>query len=143
MNGGICTMRFVVPGLLLAALVAAPASAHSIVRPLGQIILEDQANPVTGGGLRTVSRGERFAIACGCLNGERDVRVVLTTSERSDEKPLGFKKLLVTEEQFQKGAIRVRVPDSPDLVNHTFDVKVYVVGPKSVRACDAGLVRIG
>src|SRR5690348_15264348 len=109
-------MRFVVPGLLLAAVIHAPAEAHSFVRPLGQIILEDQGNPVTGGGLRTVAPGERFAIACGCLTGERDVRVVLTTSGKSGEKPLGFRKLLVTEEQLDKGAVHVRVPDSPDLV---------------------------
>jgi len=135
-------MRFVL-GLLLALCGLAPASASSFVKPLGQIILDDQVNPVTGGGPRTIAPGEKFAIACGCLSGERDVRVVFMTAKNSDEKPLGFKRLLVTGEQLDKGAVRVRVPETPSLANHTFDVRVYVVGPKSVRACDAGRLKIG
>jgi len=139
---GNCKMRFVL-GLLLAVFGLAPASASSFVKPLGQIILDDQVNPVTGGGPRTIAPGEKFAIACGCLSGERDVRVVLMTAKNHDEKPLGFKRLLVTEEYLENGAVRVRVPETPSLANHTFDVRVYVVGPKSVRACDAGRVKIG
>ena len=135
-------MRFVL-GLLLALSGLSPASASSFVKPLGQIILDDQANPITGGGLPTIAPGKEFAIACGCLSGERDVRVVLMTAKSPDEKPLGFKKLLVTGEQLENGAVRVRVPETPSLANHTFDVRVYVVGPKSVRACDAGRVKIG
>ena len=135
-------MRRVVFGLLVSLGLAQPALAEATGKSGGAIVLGNHGNQA-GGVLPTISPGEEFAIACGCLHGQRDVRVVLANEAKPDETPLGFRKLLVTEEEIDHDALRVRVPAAPNLSNHTFDVRVYVVGPHSVRACDAGRLRIG
>ena len=38
--------------------------------------------------------------------------------------------------------VRIRVPDMPDLVNHTVTLKVYVTDSKGTTACNAGHLRI-
>jgi hypothetical protein len=90
----------------------------------------------------SIAPGGQFAVNCGCLGSRGDVRVVFTFSQQHDELPTGYKKMLVTSERVEKGAVRVTVPTAPSLANHTVEVKVYVVGGNAVRACDAGKVRI-
>ena len=51
-------------------------------------------------------------------------------------------KVLATDEQLGKYGVRVRVPDVPDLPNHTVNLNVYVVDNDKSRACDGGHVRV-
>jgi hypothetical protein len=135
--------RFLVLGILGSiGLVSTPAMADTLVKPLGKIILLDGSAVGASGQLPTIPRGEQFAVACGCLSGQGDVRVVLAIAGEPDEKPLGFKKLLVTDERMENGDLRIRVPEAPSLANHTVDVKVYVVGRRDVHSCDAGRVKV-
>jgi hypothetical protein len=133
-------MRFLLIQLLVVvALGSTPAMASAFVRPTGKIILLD-ASDGRGADVPSVSRGEQFAVDCGCLGSRGDVRVVLALG--SDEKPTGFRRMLVTDERVDHGALRVRVPDAPSLAKHTVDVRIYVVGADGIRACDAGKVKI-
>jgi hypothetical protein len=50
--------------------------------------------------------------------------------------------VLATRQRVSHGAVHIRVPDLPDLSNHTVDVKVFVVGSKGTTRCDAGRVKI-
>jgi hypothetical protein len=124
--------------LAVAVLASTPAMASAFVRPTGKIILLDAAEG-RGTDVPSVSRGEQFAVDCGCLSSAGDVRVVLAL--RSDEKPTGYSRMLVTKERVDHGSLRVTVPDAPSLARHTVDVKIYVVGADGTRACDAGKVK--
>jgi hypothetical protein len=130
---------FVIEVLAVAALASTPAMASAFVKPTGRIILLDPSDG-RGADVPSVSRGEQFAVDCGCLDSRGDVRVVLALG--SDEKPTGFRRMLVTDERVDHGALRIRVPDAPSLARHTVDVRIYVVGADGIRACDAGKVRI-
>jgi hypothetical protein len=94
-----------------------------------------------------VSPGEEIGIACDALEytaPDNDVRVVLTISAAptGDAPAPGYKKVLATNEQLTKGAVHVRIPDTPDLANHTVAVAVYVVNDGQARGCDAGHMHI-
>lgn len=92
-----------------------------------------------------VNPGDQIGIACDALiesDAESDVRVVLTISAQPGDVGPGYKKVLATDEQVANGAVRVRIPMAPDLVDHTVNVNVYVVGDKSTQSCDAGHMKI-
>ncbi len=132
-------------GLSALALMSAPAAATGAriqastpetIAPLGS---GDEVVPV-------VAPGEEIGIACDALEytaPANDVRVVLTISSApSDTASLGYKKVLATNEQLTKGTVRVTIPKTPDLANHTVHVDVYVVNAEGARDCDAGHMRI-
>lgn len=101
---------------------------------------DDEALPV-------VSPGEEIGIACDALQYTapgNDVRVVLTIAAAPSDTATapGYKKVLATNEELTKGAVHVRIPDTPDLVNHIVAVSVYVVNGDAARNCDAGHMRI-
>jgi|HubBroStandDraft_6_1064221.scaffolds.fasta_scaffold792776_1 hypothetical protein len=89
--------------------------------------------------------GDQIAIACGALeqrSADSDVRVVLTISAVPGESGPGYKKVLATDAQLLKDAVRVRIPSVPDLAEHTVDLNVYVVDDKGSQQCDAGHMKI-
>jgi hypothetical protein len=93
----------------------------------------------------SVMPGDQIAIACGALeqrSAESDVRVVLTISAVPGESVPGYKKVLATDSQLLKDAVRVRIPDVPDLEDHTVDLNVYVVDDKGSHQCNAGQMKI-
>jgi len=93
----------------------------------------------------SVMPGDQIAIACGALeqrSAESDVRVVLTISAVPGESAPGYKKVLATDAQLLKDAVRVRIPDVPDLEDHTVDLNVYVVDDKGSQQCNAGQMKI-
>ena len=95
------------------------------------------------GALPTLARGAQFGVDCdGMVSDHADVRVVLKLAAVPDQQPTGYKKLLATDQHVEHGVLRVRVPDTPGLANHTVDVQVYVVDDRGARACNAGRVRI-
>jgi hypothetical protein len=92
-----------------------------------------------------VSPGDPIGIACTALsksNPQSDVRVVLTISAQPGDTPPDYNKVLATDEQIAHGAVRVKIPSTPDLEDHLVNVDVYVVGDKSVQSCDAGHLKI-
>jgi hypothetical protein len=132
-------------GLCSLALMSTPAAAtgaqiqassRETIAPLGN---GDEVVPV-------VAPGEEIGIACDALEytaPNNDVRVVLTISAAPTDTPSpGYKKVLATNEQLTKGAVRVTIPEMPDLANRTVHVDVYVVNAQGARDCDAGHMRI-
>jgi hypothetical protein len=89
--------------------------------------------------------GDNIEIACEAVEkraADSDVRVVLTISAMPGESAPGYQKVLATDEQLLKDAVRVRIPELPTLEDHTVGVDVYVVGTTSAEHCDAGQVKI-
>ena len=92
-----------------------------------------------------VSPGEQIGIACGALSVAQqnsDVRVVLTISAAPGDAPTGYNKVLATDQQVSKGSVHVKVPNTPEIANHTYDMSVYVMGSKGAQSCDAGSVKV-
>ena len=112
------------------------ASSPESIAPLGS---GDEVVPV-------VAPGDEIGIACDALQytaPNNDVRVVLTISSvPSDTASPGYKKVLATNEELTKGAVHVKIPETPNLANHTVHVDVYVVNATGARDCDAGHMRI-
>jgi len=91
--------------------------------------------------IKKVTRGDKLAIACDGVDLSGDVRVVLNVSE-SGAKKLGYKGVLATDQSRSQGHLQIRVPDAPDLANHTVNLKVFVMNGETATACDAGKVRV-
>jgi len=134
------------PVLAAAALAgAAPALAAepevTMTKPAALPPPVDDSGEV----IPTVAPGEEIAIACRALEytkPDSDVRVVLTISATPGENPTGYNAVMATNEQILNGAVRVKVPDAPDLQNHTVNLNVYVVSPADERSCDAGHIKV-
>jgi hypothetical protein len=93
----------------------------------------------------SVTPGDQIAIACDAVeqrNAGSDVRVVLTISAMPGESVPGYKKVLATDEQLLKDAVRVRIPTVPELTDHTVDLNVYVVSDTGAHHCDGGHMKI-
>ena len=137
-------MRKVAFGLALAVTVAAsPAFGAPDAKPTGKIILFQPTDFRADGDLPTLTRGEQFGVACGCMGrADADIRVILNLASTPSQLPTGYKRLMATDQRVENGALRVRVPDAPGLANHTVDVQVYVVGSRGAHACDAGRIKI-
>src|ERR1041385_1601424 len=133
-------------GLVLlsgAVLAACPAAAQTPAPPV-------KGSQIVGPGVGSevvpdVAPGDEIAIACAPIEQRgvnSDVRVVLTISAMPDEVSPGYKKVLATDEQLGKYGVRVRVPDIPDLPNHTVNLNVYVVDHESNLSCDGGHLKV-
>ncbi|HSC19409.1 MAG TPA: hypothetical protein VLC74_10880 [Rhizomicrobium sp.] len=91
-----------------------------------------------------VAPGDEIAVACAPIeqrDADADVRVVLTISAMPSEASPGYKRVLATDQQLNKYGVRVRVPNVPDLPDHTVNLNVYVVG-QSTRGCDGGHLKV-
>ena len=92
-----------------------------------------------------VTPGDNIMIACDAVQkraADSDVRVVLTISAVPGEAAPGYAKVLATDEQLLKDAVRVRIPQLPNLEDHTVGLDVYVVGSANAEHCDAGHMKI-
>lgn len=92
-----------------------------------------------------VTPGDNIMIACDAVEkraADSDVRVVLTISALPGETAPGYAKVLATDEQVLKDAVRVRIPQLPSLEDHTVGLDVYVVGAANDEHCDAGHMKI-
>ena len=126
----------------LAGIVALTLSAPAYAQLPGTITPfvpgEDEIVP-------NVVPGDQISIACGAVEqrtADSDVRVVLTISAVPGESAPGYQKVLATDEQLLKDAVRVRIPEIPDLEDHTVALNVYVVSDKGSQHCNAGHVKI-
>ena len=96
-----------------------------------------------GAGVPTVTRGTQFAISCdGIKSSGDDVKVVMSITSAPGDEDTGYAAVLATQQTVERHAVHVQVPDVPNLANHTVSVRVYVTNGKSIKACDAGRVRI-
>ena len=89
--------------------------------------------------------GDNIVIACDAVEkraADSDVRVVLTISAMPGESTTGYAKVLATDELLLKDAVRVRIPQIPNLEQHTVGLDVYVVGSANAEHCDAGHMKI-
>ena len=89
--------------------------------------------------------GDDVAIACDAIErvaDPSDVRVVLTIAAEPGDSSPGYKKILALNEKVTGSAVHLKVPNAPDLANHTVDLSVYVVdGPKNTD-CEGGKYRV-
>jgi hypothetical protein len=91
-----------------------------------------------------VAPGDEIVVACAPIEqreANSDVRVVLTIAAMPSESSPGFKKVLATDEQLNKYGVRVRVPNVPELPDHTVNLDVYVVGQQT-HDCDGGHLKV-
>lgn len=115
------------------AAIAQLPSAHAPIFPKNETSAFD------------VNPGDNILIACEAVErraADSDVRVVLTISALAGEPGPGYAKVLATDEQILKDAVRVRIPDLPNLADRTVGLEVYVVGSDTAEHCDAGQVKI-
>jgi hypothetical protein len=129
-------------GLAAGALIAAaPAFAQSPPPPspnIKKIVSSDTLTP-------DLALGDDVAIACDAIErvaDPSDVRVVLTIAAEPGDSSTGYKKILALNEKVTGSAVHLKVPNAPDLANHTIDLSVYVVnGPKNTD-CEGGKYRV-
>src|SRR6185312_15289730 len=89
--------------------------------------------------------GEDLAIACEAIErvaDPSDVRVVLTIAAMPGDTSPGYKKILAINEKVTGSAVHLKVPNAPDLANHTIDLAVYVADGTKNNDCDGGKYRI-
>lgn len=137
-------MRNLMTCLVGAAALAltGPALADAAKSAPGKIAAAGLAN---GEVVPTVLPGDDIAITCDALaasDANSDVRVVLTISAMPGESKAGIKRVMATNEEVTRGAVRVRVPQLPALDDRTVNLDVYVVDEKGSKSCDAGHVKI-
>jgi hypothetical protein len=92
-----------------------------------------------------VAPGDQIGIACDALQVAQqnsDVRVVLTVSAVPGDSMPSYQKVLATDQQLSKGSLQVKVPNTPDIGNHTYDLTIYVMDKKGSQTCDAGHVKV-
>lgn len=119
------------PGLTAIAQLPSAATATSV---------QNEPKPYPD-----VIPGDNIMIACDAVEkraADSDVRVVLTISALPGETEPGYAKVLATDEQLLKDAVRVRIPQLPSLEDHTVGLDVYVVGSANDEHCDAGHMKI-
>ena len=126
--------------LLGAVMTAAPAVAQmpAINSRLQRVAPE-------GGALTDLAPGDDMAVACDAIKlavDPSDVRVVLTIAIAPGETGTGYQKILAVNQKVENGAVHLKVPDAPNLENHTVDLKIYVVGGQRNEDCEGGRYRI-
>lgn len=95
------------------------------------------------GDVPQIHRGQQLGIACSAAGREgSEVRVVMQFDPMPGETPTGYGAFLITEQTVEDGLVHVRVPDMPDVANHTVDVKVFVTDEAGTASCDAGRIKI-
>lgn len=127
---------------LAATCFALPVAAQAPARAVASLV--GMPSAARGEVVPDVAPGDEIVVACAPIqerDANADVRVVLTISAIPSETPPGYKKVLATEEQLNKYAVRVRVPNVPNLPDHTVNLDVYVVG-QNTSACDGGHLKV-
>jgi hypothetical protein len=137
-------MRLMTFGCTLAAAILTSLSATASDQLSTSGTASTYAPAQLGGSEVTlVDRGQDLAIQCGCLDlPGTDVSVVMALDPVQGETPTGYQKVLLTDETVGGHAVHVRVPDIPDLVNHTVTLRIYVTDAHGTTACNAGHLRI-
>lgn len=104
-----------------------------------------QIAPGIDAAVPNLALGEDVAISCDAIErvaDPSDVRVVLTIAAIPGETSPGYKKILAINEKVTGSAVHLKVPNAPDLANHTVDLAVYVADGTKNNDCDGGKYRI-
>ncbi|MFL5236362.1 MAG: hypothetical protein ACJ8EL_01925 [Rhizomicrobium sp.] len=139
-------MKKIQTGLFLvmtAALLASPVHAQVPIHSASATAIAGLENGTEI--VPSVVPGDEIVVACAPIEqreANSDIRVVLTIAAMPSEVPPGYKKILATDEQVGRYGVRVRVPNVPDLPEHTVNLNVYVVGENSSHDCDGGHLRV-
>jgi len=142
-------MRLALRGFLAGSVVvcaatgaqASPPVSSELMLPLsGGISTYANTDDKTGGSIPSVGRGQMLGVACAKVDRASDVRVVLALAP--NEAPTGYTGVLATDQTITKNAVHIRVPDVPDLAQHTVKIRVYVTDSKGIRTCEAGRVKV-
>ena len=135
-------MKLVSIGCVLTAMVlSAGPSAANEVQSAGHYAYA--TGDLAGSDITPVNRGQSLAIACENIGApDADVRVVMALDSVKGEEPTGYEAVLLTGQTVEGHAVRVRVPDVPDLLNHTVTLRVYITDAKGTTSCNAGHLRI-
>jgi hypothetical protein len=136
----------------LGGLIAVAGTALIVTPVFAQTALQTPKKAIIGSidnfgseVVPNVEPGEQIMIACAPIehrDANADVRVVLTIAAAPTDVPAGYKRVLATDEELGKYGVRVRVPDLPNLPDHTVNLDVYVMNGDTHRSCDAGHVRV-
>lgn len=125
-----------------AAFAVAPAFAQG---PAPAVKVQQTEGVAVAYDAPALAPGDEVTIACDAIErvaDPSDVRVVLTIAAIPGDSTPGYKKILALNEKVTASSVRLKVPDAPDLANHTVDLSVYVVdGPKRTD-CDGGKYRV-
>ena len=124
-------------GMLLSA------SAFAQTPPVNDKV--KQIAPGSNEPVPNLALGEDVAISCEAIErvaDPSDVRVVLTIAALPGETSTGYKKILAINEKVMGSAVHLKVPNAPDLANHTVDLAVYVADGTKNNDCDGGKYRI-
>jgi hypothetical protein len=117
--------------------VSALACADEIRLPAGEsIAVQDNG----GGTIPHAARGQYLGLACA--NVEKDGAVSVVLFPDNNASPTGIAGVLATEQKVEPGMVHVRVPDFPELADHTLHVKVFFHDAGGSHICDGGNVKI-
>ena len=116
------------------AALASPPYANELMLPAGG------AKPAPA--VPQVARGQFLGLACAGVDRATSDAVRVVLSFVGGEPDTGYAGVLATDQTISGGTVHVRVPDLPDMAEHTVRVKVYVTDRAGVHSCDAGRVRI-
>lgn len=118
---------------ICASAAALPPYANELMLPTGG------APPASS--LPKAVRGQFIGVACANVElvASDAIRVVMYFA--ANDAP-GYSGVLATDMQITSGTVHVRVPDTPDIAEHTMRVKVYYLDASGRHMCDAGKVRI-
>lgn len=109
-------------------------------------LLNDKFKQIAGPeAVPSLAPGEDLAISCEAIErvaDPSDVRVVLTIAAMPGDTSPGYKKILAINEKVTGSAVHLKVPNAPDLANHTIDLAVYVADGTKSNDCDGGKYRI-
>ena len=104
-----------------------------------------QIAPGNSEAVPNLAPGDDLAISCEAIErvaDPSDVRVVLTIAALPGDTSPGYKKILAINEKVTGSAVHLKVPNAPDLANHTVDLAVYVADGTKSNDCDGGKYRI-
>jgi hypothetical protein len=127
----------IVTATITTAALASPPYANELMLPAGGM-----AQAPTKASVPSVARGQFIGLACANVERAADDAVRVVMSLASNEPSTGYAGVLATEQTISGKTVHVRVPDLPELAQHTVRVKVYVTDRSGVHSCDAGRVKI-
>lgn len=133
-------MRWI--GLALAAIglgtpaFASPPYVNELMLPSGGITAVEHKTPPMA------TRGQFLGLACANIGTAAPDGVQVVIYLTPNERPTGYSSVLATEQTVTPGTVHVRVPEMPELANHTVRVMVYYSDASGRHSCDAGKVRI-
>lgn len=129
--------------LLLTVGATAAGQSREVRLPLDGKARACTSLSENGGEVPQIKRGQKIDIACSAASSKgARVRVVMQFDGMPGESDTGYNAFLITEQTVAEGLVQVRVPDMPEVANHTVDVKVYVTDQNGTSSCDAGRIKI-